>query len=68
MTDSHVKDAFVWLGRYLALKGKLPRNLTLEQIAVGAQRTAKAIREVNAVELLVNEVGPSGLEVEPHDR
>lgn len=62
LTDSHVKDVFVWLGRYLALKGKLPRNLTLEQIAVGAQRTAKAIREVNACEMFALE--KSGIEIE----
>ncbi len=66
LTDCHVKDVFVWLGRYLALKGKLPRNMTLEQIAVGAQRTAKAIREVNACEMFaqINLEKPSGIEVE----
>lgn len=68
LTDSHVKDVFVWLGRYLALKGKLPRNLSLEEIAVGAQRTAKAIREVNAVEILLTEVGDSGLRLEEGER
>ncbi len=56
LTDSHVKDVFVWLGRYLAMKGKLPKNLALEEIAVGAQRTAKAIREVNAIDIYRNEI------------
>lgn len=64
MTDTNVKDTFVWIGRYLALKGKLPRNLSLEEIAVGVQRTAKAIREVNAMEILAVEAGPSGLSLE----
>lgn len=65
MTDTHAKDVFVWFGRYLALKGKLPRNLALEEIAIGAQRTAKAIREVNAMEVFALENGErSGLKVE----
>lgn len=65
LTDSHVKNVFVWLGRYLAMKGKLPRNYSLEEIAVGAQRTAKAIREVNACEIFAQELsGKSGLEIE----
>lgn len=52
ITDSHARDVFVWLGRYLALKGRLPRHLTLEMVAVGSQRTTKAIREVVAMEVL----------------
>lgn len=66
LTDSHVKDVFVWLGRYLAMKGKLPRNFSLEEIAVGAQRTAKAIREINASEIFaqMNTQGSSGIEME----
>lgn len=50
LTDSRLQDIFIWIGRYLALKGKLPRHLALEEIAVGAQRTSKAIREVIATE------------------
>ena len=49
--DTRAVDVFVWLGRYLALKGKLPRQIALEEIAVGAQRTSKAIREVIATEV-----------------
>lgn len=58
--DSHLKHVFVWIGRYLAKKGQLPRNYTLEEIAVGAQRTSKAIREVNAVEIFQQESRPRG--------
>ena len=50
MTDGHMGDLFIWIGNYLALKGKLPRHMALDQIAVGAQRTSKAIREVIATE------------------
>lgn len=65
MTDTNVKDCFVWLGRYLALKGKLPRNVALEELAVGAQRISKGIREVNAMEVFALEnTKRSGLEVE----
>lgn len=62
LTDTHVKDVFVWLGRYLALKGKLPRNHTIEEIAVSSQRTSKALRELNACEIFAHH--PSGIELE----
>lgn len=58
LTDSHVKDVFVWLGRYLAIKGKLPKHLALEEIAVRSNRTTKAIRSVVANEVY-NDVGRS---------
>lgn len=57
--DSKALDVFIWLGRYLALKGKLPRHLALEEIAVGAQRTSKAIREVIATEIYQSIPHPS---------
>lgn len=60
LTDTHVMDVFLWLGRYLALKGKLPRHLSLEAIAVGAQRTSKAIREVVATEIYAAARVPGG--------
>lgn len=56
LTDTNVKDVFVWLGRYLALKGKLPKNIALEEIAVASQRITKSIREVNATDIYRNEL------------
>lgn len=54
MGDRHLLDVFVWLGRYLALKGKLPKHVALEEIAVKAQRVPRAIREVVAAEIYDN--------------
>jgi hypothetical protein len=51
MTDSNVRDVFIWLGRYLAEKGKLPRHIQLDQIAVATQRSSKDIRAVIANEV-----------------
>lgn len=51
ISDSHIQDVFIWLGRYLALKGKLPRHIKLDEIAVGSQRTTKAIHSVMANEI-----------------
>lgn len=51
ISDSHIKDVFIWLGRYLALKNKLPRHIRLEEIAVGSQRTTKAIQQTIGVEM-----------------
>lgn len=48
--DSHALDVFIWLGRYLAKKGKLPRHLALDEIAVKVQRSSKDIRAVIATE------------------
>ena len=50
IADSHALDVFIWLGRYLALKGKLPRHLSLDGIAVATQRASKDIRAVIATE------------------
>ncbi len=50
ITDSHALDVFIWLGRYLAKKGKLPRHLALDEIAVKIQRSSKDIRAVIATE------------------
>lgn len=51
MSDRNVQDVFIWLGRYLAMKGKLPRHIKLEEIAVGSSRTTQAIRSVVANEI-----------------
>lgn len=49
--DSNVKDVFVWLGRYLALKGKLPKHLNLDEIAIRAGRIKKDIHSHVAKEI-----------------
>lgn len=60
LTDSHALDVFIWLGRYLAQKGKLPRHLALDETAVKAQRVSKDIRSIIANEhyQLVKGKGP----------
>jgi hypothetical protein len=50
ISDSHALDVFIWLGRYLAQKGKLPRHVILDEIAIRAQRVSKDIRAVVATE------------------
>jgi hypothetical protein len=50
MTDSHVRDVFIWFGRYLAMKGKLPRSVLLDEVAVRSGRVTKDIRGVLAME------------------
>lgn len=51
ISDSHIKEVFIWLGRYLAIKGKLPRHISLDLIAAQSTRTTKGIREVMAKEM-----------------
>lgn len=51
ITDSHLIDVFIWLGKYLARKGKLPRHMALDEIAVRTQRASKDIRAVIATEV-----------------
>lgn len=48
--DRHVQDVFVWLGRYLASKGKLPRHVTLDELAVKSTSVGRGIRQVIATE------------------
>jgi len=48
--DYHALEVFIWLGRYLAKKGKLPRHLALDATAVKAQRVSKDIRAIIATE------------------
>lgn len=64
LTDGALLDLFIWLGRYLAEKRKLPRHLNLELIAQGANRTSRELRTLIAMETLEDAQKPSGLEVE----
>lgn len=49
VTDSQVKDMFLWFGRYLAFKGKLPNNIKLAETSVLAGRVKTQIMEVVAM-------------------
>lgn len=51
INDCHLLDVFIWLGKYLARKGKLPRHLALDEIAIKTQRASKDIRAVIATEI-----------------
>jgi hypothetical protein len=51
MTDGHIMEVFIWLGRYLAMKGKLPRHMALEECAIRSNFNAKEIRKVIAKEV-----------------
>ncbi len=53
--DSHIREVFIWLGRYLAEKGQLPHHVALGEIAIRAQRVPKDIRSVMAMEVYEGE-------------
>lgn len=45
ITDSKAMDMFIWLGRYLALKGKLPADTKLLEASVLANQVATDMRQ-----------------------
>ena len=51
MPDSNVKAMFLWLGRYLAMKGKLPKHIKLAETAVLSGRVKTQLMEVLASEV-----------------
>lgn len=54
VTDSRAMDLFIWLGRYLALKKKLPSAISLNETAILSGRVERQIREVMANDVYNN--------------
>lgn len=51
MSDYHIMDVFIWIGRYLAMKGKLPKHMALEECAIKSNQVARQVRAVIAKEV-----------------